>query len=203
MTKPLVFEAWPLCIADRLTRITERSTPLRILPVPRNSWHHRRYSELVAKGATPQLTVDNFKTQGDTLWAAIRADNAALENLKVQLSFCFIRAPITGRISQAAVKVGNFARSADTIPIATINQIAPVYVTMSVPQRSLPDLRVAMAESDTSVEAIIPGETRRARGTIAMIENAVDPTTGMATVRASMPNEDELLWPGTLVTAHR
>ncbi len=67
---------------------------------------------------------------------------------------------------------------------------------MSVPQRSLPDLRVAMAESDTSVEAIIPGETRRARGTIAMIENAVDPTTGMATVRASMPNEDKLLWPG-------
>ena len=161
----------------------------------------RRYSELVAKGATPQLNVDNSKTQGDTLRAAIRADNAVLENLKVQLSFCFIRAPISGRISQAAVKVGNFARSADTVPIATINQIAPVYVTMSVPQRSLPDLRVAMAESDASVEAIIPGETRRAHGTIAMIENAVDPTTGMATVRASMPNEDELLWPGTLVTA--
>jgi RND family efflux transporter MFP subunit len=161
----------------------------------------RRYSELVGKGATPQLNVDNAKTQGDTLRASIRADNAALENLKVQLSFCFIRAAISGRISQASVKVGNFARSADIVPIATINQIAPVYVTMMVPQRSLPDLRIAMAESDTSVAAIIPGETRRARGTIAMIENAVDPTTGMATVRASMPNEDELLWPGTLVTA--
>jgi membrane fusion protein, multidrug efflux system len=161
----------------------------------------RRYSELVGKGATPQLNVDNAKTQGDTLRASIRADNAALENLKVQLSFCFIRAAISGRISQASVKVGNFARSADIVPIATINQIAPVYVTMMVPQRSLPDLRIAMAESDTSVAAIIPGETRRASGTIAMIENAVDPTTGMATVRASMPNEDELLWPGTLVTA--
>src|SRR5271169_5311439 len=161
----------------------------------------RRYSELVGKGATPQLNVDNSKTQGDTYRAAIRADNAALENLKVQLSYCFIRAPISGRISMAAVKVGNFARSADLVPIATINQMAPVYVTMMVPQRSLPDLRVAMAESDTSVQAIIPGETRRARGTLAMVENAVDPTTGMATVRASMPNEDELLWPGTLVTA--
>jgi len=161
----------------------------------------RRYSDLVVKGATPQLNVDNSKTQGDTLRAAIRADNAVLENLKVQLSFCFIRAPISGRISQAAVKVGNFARSADTVPIATINQMAPVYVTFSVPQRSLPDLRVAMAENDTSVEALIPGETRRASGTIAMIENGVDPTTGMATVRAAMPNEDELLWPGTLVTA--
>jgi RND family efflux transporter MFP subunit len=161
----------------------------------------RRYTELVGKGATPQLNVDNAKTQGDTFRAAIKADNAALENLKVQLSFCFIRAAISGRISQASVKVGNFARSADTVPIATINQMAPVYVTMMVPQGSLPDLRIAMAESDTSVEAIIPGETRRARGTIAMIENAVDPTTGMATVRAVMPNEDELLWPGTLVTS--
>ncbi len=161
----------------------------------------RRYTELVGKGATPQLHVDNARTQADTFRAAIKADNAALENLKVQLSYCFIRAPISGRISMAAVKVGNFARSADLVPIATINQMAPVYVTMMVPQRSLPDLRVAMAESDTSVEAIIPGETRRGHGRIAMVENAVDPTTGMATVRAAMPNEDELLWPGTLVTA--
>jgi RND family efflux transporter MFP subunit len=98
------------------------------------------------------------------------------------------------------VKVGNFARSADVVPIATINQMAPVYVMFSVPQRSLPDLRVAMAESDTSVEAIIPGDTRRAHGTIAMVENGVDPTTGMAMVRANMPNKDELLWPGTLVS---
>jgi RND family efflux transporter MFP subunit len=161
----------------------------------------RRYSELVGKGATPQLNVDNSRTQGDTLRANIRADNAVLENLKVQLSYCFIRAAISGRISQASVKVGNFARSADVVPIATINQMAPVYVTFSVPQRSLPDLRVAMAESDTSVEAIIPGDTRRAHGTIAMIENGVDPTTGMAMVRANMPNKDELLWPGTLVSA--
>ena len=58
-----------------------------------------------------------------------------------------------------------------------------------------------MAEGEAAVEAIIPGETRRAGGTVTMIENAVDPTTGMATVRATMPNEDELLWPGTLVNA--
>ena len=92
----------------------------------------RRYTELVGKGATPQLNVDNARTAGDTLRASIRADNAAVDNLKVQLSFCFIRAPINGRISQAAVKVGNFARSADLIPIATINQIAPIYVTFMV-----------------------------------------------------------------------
>jgi multidrug efflux system membrane fusion protein len=161
----------------------------------------RRYTELVAKAATPVLNLENAKTQADTFRAAIQADIAALENLKVQLSYCRIAAPITGRISMAAVKVGNIARAADTLPIATINQMAPIYVTFAVPQRSLPDLRVAMAETGAPVEAIIPGDKRRARGTITMVENTIDPTTGMATVRGTMPNEDELLWPGTLVTA--
>jgi membrane fusion protein, multidrug efflux system len=160
----------------------------------------RRYTELVPKGATPVLNLENAQTQVDTFRAAIKADQAALENLKVQLSFCSIRAPITGRISQAAIKVGNFARSADTIPIATINQVAPIYVTFTVPQRSLPEVRLAMAETGASIEAVIPGDNRRATGVITMIENTVDPTTGMATLRATMPNADELLWPGSLVT---
>jgi membrane fusion protein, multidrug efflux system len=160
-----------------------------------------RYTELVAKAATPVINLENAKTQADTFRAAIIADTAALENLKVQLSYCRITAPITGRISMAAVKVGNIARAADTLPIATINQMAPIYVTFTVPQRNLPELRVAMAETGAPVEIIVPGDKRRARGMITMIENTIDPTTGMATVRATMPNEDELLWPGTLVTA--
>jgi len=160
----------------------------------------RRNSELLAKGAGPQLNVENSKTQADMFRAAIKADIAALENLKVQLSYCSIRAPISGRISQAAVKVGNFVRQADTAPIATINQLAPIYVTFTVAQRLLPDLRIAMAETGASVDVIIPGEKRQARGAVTMIENAIDSTTGMAMVRASVPNTDELLWPGTLVS---
>jgi RND family efflux transporter MFP subunit len=161
----------------------------------------RRYTELVGKQATPVINLENAKTQADTFRAAIQADKAALDNLKVQLSYCRITAPIGGRISQANVKVGNFARAADAMPIATINQMAPIYVTFTVPQRNLPELRVAMAETGTTVEAIIPGDKRSARGTITMIENTIDPTTGMATLRATMPNDDELLWPGTLATA--
>jgi RND family efflux transporter MFP subunit len=160
----------------------------------------RRNTELMVKGAGPQLNVENSKTQADTSLGAIKADEAALENLKVQLSYTKILAAISGRISQALVKVGNFARSADVLPIATINQIAPIYVTFPVSQRSLPELRLAMAEVAAPIEAIIPGDSRRARGIVTMIENAVDPTTGLVLVRATMPNEDELLWPGTLVT---
>jgi membrane fusion protein, multidrug efflux system len=159
----------------------------------------RRYTDLVAKGATPQLNLDNAKTQADTYRGAIQADIAAIENLKVQLTYCNIRAPISGRISQASVKVGNFARSADTVPIATINQMAPVYVTFLVPQRNLPEIRAALAEGEAPVAAIIPGDKRRAAGAVSMVENSVDSSTGMATIRATMPNSDELLWPGTLV----
>jgi multidrug efflux system membrane fusion protein len=159
----------------------------------------RRNTDLMGKGAGPQLNVENSKTQAETYRAAIQADHAVLENLKVQLSYCTIRAPISGRISQAAVKVGNFARSADVTPIATINQMAPAYVTFAVAQRFLPELRAAIAEGAAPVEVAIPGESRRSRGTVAMVENTVDPTTGMVMVRALMPNEDELLWPGTLV----
>jgi RND family efflux transporter MFP subunit len=145
--------------------------------------------------------LENAQTQLATFSGALKADQAALDNLKVQLSYCSIRAPISGRISMAAVKVGNFVRSADTAPMAIINQTSPVYVTFTIPQKNLPDIRHALAAETANVEIIIPGETKRANGVVTMIENAVDTTTGMAMVRATMPNEDELLWPGTLVTA--
>jgi multidrug efflux system membrane fusion protein len=161
----------------------------------------KRYTDLVAKAATPVLNLENAQTAVATFTGALRADQAALENIKVQLSYCVIRATISGRISQAAVKVGNFVRAADLAPIAIINQMAPLYVTFSVPQGSLPDVRHALAAGTANVEVTIPGETRRAQGVVTMVENAIDMTTGMATVRATMPNEDELLWPGTLVTA--
>ena len=161
----------------------------------------RRYTELVSKSATPVINLENAQTALATFGGALKADQAALDNLKVQLSYCTIRAPISGRIGQANVKVGNFVRSADLQPIAVINQMAPVYVTFAIPQKNLPDIRRALAAETANIEVIIPGESRRASGVVTMIENAVDITTGMATVRATMPNKDELLWPGTLVTA--
>jgi RND family efflux transporter MFP subunit len=161
----------------------------------------RRYTELVAKAATPVTNLENAQTQVATFSGALKADQAALENLRVQLTYCSIKAPIAGRISMASVKVGNFVRSADTAPMAMINQMSPVYVTFAIPQKNLPDIRRALASESGNIEVLIPGETRRANGVVTMIENAVDLTTGMATVRATMPNEDELLWPGTLVTA--
>jgi multidrug efflux pump subunit AcrA (membrane-fusion protein) len=134
----------------------------------------KRYSELLAKGATTQLNLDNSTTQANVARGQLAADEAAVENLKVQIGYCTIRAPII--------------------------QAAPVYVTFSLPQRSLPELRQGLAAESAKIEALIPGDSRVATGQVSMIENTVDPATGTVPVRAIMPNSDELLWPGTLVT---
>jgi multidrug efflux system membrane fusion protein len=160
----------------------------------------RRYTELVAKNATPVVNLDNARTAADTFRAAIKADQGALENLKVQLSYCTIRAPISGRISVAAVKVGNFVRATDAVPLATLNQIAPIYVSFAVPQRNLPEVRTALADETASVAAIVAGDKRRPTGRLTMIENAVDSATGMVTMRATFDNADQVLWPGALAT---
>jgi multidrug efflux system membrane fusion protein len=159
-----------------------------------------RYTELLAKNATTQVTLNNARTQVNIWRAAVDSNTGQLENLTIQLSYCTIRAPITGRASMATVKIGNLVRQADMAPLATIIQTAPVYVTFAVPQGFLPDLRQALTNESATIDAVIPGDTRRATGQVTMIENSVDAPTGTVPVRATMPNPDELLWPGTLVT---
>jgi RND family efflux transporter MFP subunit len=159
-----------------------------------------RYTDLIAKNATTMVTLQNARTQVNIYRASVDSNTAQLENLNIQLSYCTIRAQITGRVSMAAVKVGNFVRQADLIPLATIIQTAPVYVTFALPQGYLPDLRQALSNETATIEAIVPGDPRRASGQVTMIENSVDAPTGTVPVRATMPNSDELLWPGTLVT---
>jgi RND family efflux transporter MFP subunit len=158
-----------------------------------------RYTELVAKSATTIVTLQNARTQVNIWRASVDSNTAQLENLRIQIDYCTIRAPITGRASMAAVKVGNFVRQADTAPLATVIQTAPVYVTFALPQAHLPELRQALGNETATVEAVIPGDPRRAAGQVTMIENTADTPTGTVPVRATMPNADELLWPGTLV----
>jgi RND family efflux transporter MFP subunit len=159
----------------------------------------QRYSELVTRNATTVVTLNNAQTQVNISRATADSNKATREGLRVQLSYCTIRAPITGRISMANVKVGNIVRQADTAPLATINQTAPIYVSFTVPQRVLPDVRAAIAAETASLQAVVPGSNAHESGQVTMVENTVDPATGMVTIRATMPNQDEVLWPGTLV----
>jgi RND family efflux transporter MFP subunit len=158
-----------------------------------------RYSELLAKKAGTAVNVENAKTQVGMLGGTVKADESALQNLRVQKSYTKIYAPISGRISAAAVKAGNFVRPADVAPLATVNQTKPVYVSFALPQRVLAEVRQAMTAGVGRVTASVRGDARSSGGKLAMIENTVDATTGMITVRAIMDNVEEVLWPGTLV----
>jgi RND family efflux transporter MFP subunit len=161
-----------------------------------------RYTELLAKGATTLVTLQNARTQVNIWRAAVESNTAQLENLKIQIGYCSIRAPISGRASMAVVKIGNQVRQTDAAPLATLIQTAPIYVTFNLPQIYLPDLRQALSNESASIDAVVPGDQRRAAGQVTMVENSVDAPTGTVPVRATMPNKDELLWPGTLVTVH-
>ena len=132
-----------------------------------------RYTELVAKNATTQVTLNNAQTQVNVSRALAESNKATLESLRVQLGFCTIRAPISGRIGTAAVKVGNFVRQADANPLATINQVAPIYVTFSVPQRVLPDVRKAITAESATVEAFLPGIPKPAAGVVSVTTSPI------------------------------
>jgi RND family efflux transporter MFP subunit len=159
----------------------------------------RRFTELLARNAGTRVSVENAETQAHMLRGSIKASESVIRNLRVQLGYTKIYAPIAGRISVASVKVGNFVRPADPVPLATIVQTKPVYVTFGLPQRSLPEVRQALQRGSSRVEATVPGEVEPSVGKLAMVDNTVDPTTGMITTRALMDNEGEPLWPGTLV----
>jgi multidrug efflux system membrane fusion protein len=159
-----------------------------------------RYADLVARGADPQLNLDNAKTAQASAQAAILADQAAIDNFAVQLGWYSVTAPISGRIGVVGIKQGNVVKASDNSAagvLATINQISPIYVTFSLQQSLLPVLREAMAKG-ASVEATPQGAKQHVVGKLALIDNAVDATTGTILAHAIFANPDEILWPGQL-----
>jgi len=160
-----------------------------------------RYSELVEKKATPQLNLDNAKTATLATKALIAGDEAAIENLKVQLSYYTITSPVSGKVGTFSLRAGNMVRANDNTPtgvLVTINQISPIYVALAIPQRYLPDLRDAMKGAGAMVSAKPQGLPRWIEGKIAVLDNTIDPATGMLVARAEFANKDEALWPGQL-----
>ena len=160
-----------------------------------------RFEELVERASGTKVNLDNARTQVAAAQALIMGDQAQIENLKVQLSYYTIVAPISGRIGSVGVKAGNIIRAGDNNPtgtLGTIIQIKPIYVAFSIPQRLLPDLRESVKADTSIVEAIPQGAKTAAKGKIAFVENTIDIATGTVIVRARFENADEFLWPGQL-----
>lgn len=159
----------------------------------------RRKEQLAKAESTSQALLDTARANVATARAQIKADEAGLENLKVQRTFYDITAPISGRVGVATLKAGSLTKSGEAGQVlVTINQITPIYVAFPVPQRMLPELREAVASGGATVSATPQGIAKAATGKIALLDNSVDTTTGTITARAAFENADELLWPGSL-----
>jgi multidrug efflux system membrane fusion protein len=133
--------------------------------------------------------------------AAVRSLEASVESARLNLEFCSISAPISGRTSNLLVTEGNLVRANDDQALVVINQLAPIFVAFSVPQRSLPEVRQYMAAGPPLVvEASVTGASSEpARGRLTFVNNALDPSTGSILLKAEFPNENLDLWPGEFV----
>jgi membrane fusion protein, multidrug efflux system len=162
-----------------------------------------RYQDLLQRGIATKEQVDQIVANAAALEATVALDRANVENAKVQLQYATIRAPLSGKTGLLQVHPGNLVRATDTTPIVTINKITPVYVSFSVPEAMLPDLKRYMARGKLAVTALPPNDQGPpANGLINFIDNAVDQTTGQIKVKGTFPNTDRRLWPGQYVNVN-
>jgi multidrug efflux system membrane fusion protein len=131
--------------------------------------------------------------------AAILADRAAIDNLKVQISYTSIRARIDGRTGNVMVKQGNIV-NANTVDLVTIHQLQPIYVTFAVPEARLPEIEKYMGQGKLAVKAAPENAPdQQETGVLTFVDNTVDPSTGTIKLKGTFSNENRRLWPGRFV----
>jgi membrane fusion protein, multidrug efflux system len=134
----------------------------------------------------------------DSAHAALDSDRTAIETAQLNLSYCQIHAPISGRTGNLLVHAGNLVKAND-IPLVVINQVSPIFVTFGVPERQLTTVTSKGVTRDLAVQATFDDSTQAVHGKLSVIDNKVDPATGTVRLKAVFDNADRLLWPGRFV----
>jgi len=172
-----------------------------------------RYQKLFGEGVMSKQQAEQYAADADargqgvlagraaieSAQAAIGADQAALANARLQRSYCEIHAPMGGRTGDLAVEEGNLVRTGDS-ELITIHQIKPIYVTFSVPEKRLPEIKKYMAAGKLMVVASPPSALdQKESGTLTFVDNSVDTTTGTIKLKGTFSNANSKLWPGQFV----
>ncbi|MBF0456838.1 MAG: efflux RND transporter periplasmic adaptor subunit [Nitrospirae bacterium] len=156
----------------------------------------KRYTFLVEKGAVDKNTAEQNQTLAATQAEKVKNDKSQLENAKIKLQYCYIRAEIDGRAGTYLTNAGTSIKTNDT-KLVVLNQITPIYVTFSVPEKDLPNIKKYSEHEKLKVSAFPPGFTKDAReGVLTFIDNTVNTQTGMIKLKAVFSNKDKYLWPG-------
>jgi len=160
----------------------------------------RRYQELLEKHFVSKEAYAQIRTNAATAEASASASRALLDNARLNLEYCTIRAPIGGYAGKIQIQMGNLVKANDVNSLVVINQVQPIYVNFSVPEQRLAEVREHMASGSPAVTALAPGsELPPPSGALVFIDNAVDPSTGTIRLRARFPNKELVLWPGQFV----
>jgi len=160
----------------------------------------RRYMTLSPEDYTSKQTLDTARSQVAQFTAQVKADRAAIEAAKIQLSYTSIVAPFSGRTGLRLVDEGNIVRASDTGGIVVLTELQPIAVMFTVPQTQLPDVIAALATGPLEATASVDGgRTQLDRGTVGLVDNRVDPATGTVRLKAIFPNASQRIWPGQFV----
>jgi multidrug efflux system membrane fusion protein len=155
-----------------------------------------RYESLFKQGIISKEQYDMQQTNADTFAAAVDADRAAVESSKVQLTYTSVYSPIDGRTGDLIVHQGNMVKANDSFPLVVINKVQPVYVTFSVPEKQLADIKRYDARGQLAVRVDIAGDPQPVMGKLSFIDNEVDTATGTIKLKGEFANTDHRLWPG-------
>ena len=160
----------------------------------------KRYAQLVGPGYQTRQTFDQQKGLVGQLQAALKADQAAIDNATLNLTYATIRSPIDGRTGARLVDLGNLVHAADNTSLVSITQLKPIFVTFTAPQDQFGRIRKSAAAGPVEVQAIsADDQTQLASGKLTLIDNQVDPATGTIRLKGTFDNVDETLWPGEFV----
>lgn len=162
-----------------------------------------RYKGLLQNsGAMSQQQVDTQAATVDQLEGTVRTDQAAIDNAKLNLVYCHITSPISGRVGLRLVDPGNIVHATDTNPLLVITQLQPIAIIFTLPEDQLPTVSQHMAQGQLEVDAFSrDDQTKLATGKLLTIDNQIDQTTGTGKLKAIFENKENTLWPNQFVNA--
>ncbi|HTN67679.1 MAG TPA: efflux RND transporter periplasmic adaptor subunit, partial [Burkholderiaceae bacterium] len=164
----------------------------------------QRYTDLVRQDAATRQTLDTARAQVAQLEAALQSDDAQINFARVQLSYTRITAPISGRVGARLVDPGNIVHAADPNGLVVINQIDPIAVVFTLPEDAFQNINRALRASQQPLTVLAYArndEEVLGQGSLILLNNQIDTSSGTVQLKASFPNAEHKLWPGQYVNA--
>jgi multidrug efflux system membrane fusion protein len=159
----------------------------------------QRFASLATRDFATKQQLDTQKALVAQLQAQIEGDQAAIDSARTQLDYATITSPISGRTGIRLLDQGNIVHATDTTGLVVVTQLQPISVIFTLPEDQLPSVKTAMASGPVTILAMSRDGKQLADGTLALVDNQIDQSTGTIRLKGTFANRDGALWPGEFV----